>query len=274
MAGLARRSRDPVPSWYSDAMAKPSVRVTARRRELALDERGYRGWVVREEPVELQPATTALVLCDVWDHHWCRGAEERLEPLVPGIDHTARTARDLGMLVVHAPSDTMSFYADHPARARVLAAPPVAPPAERAHDDPPQPVDGSDSSDTARDPSPKSTRRWTRQHPGVSIDAERDAISDDGGALLGLYRQRGIDTVLIAGVHTNMCVLHRSFAIKQLVRWGIPVYLLRDLTDCMYNPARPPYVSHAAATEMTVHYIEQFWCPSITGAELCERAEG
>ena len=121
MPEVARRSRDPVPSWYSDAMAKPSVTVTARRRELALDERGYRDWVVREEPVELQPATTALVLCDVWDHHWCRGAEERLEPLVPGIDRTARTARDLGMLVVHAPSDTMSFYADHPARARVLA---------------------------------------------------------------------------------------------------------------------------------------------------------
>ena len=155
VAGVARRSRHPVPSWYNNAMTKPSVSVTARRRELALDERGYRGWVVREEPVELQPATTALVLCDVWDHHWCRGAEERLEPLVPCIDRTARTARDLGMLVAHAPSDTMSFYAGHPARERVLQATPVTPPAERAHEDPPPPVDGSDSSDTARDPVPQ-----------------------------------------------------------------------------------------------------------------------
>ena len=250
------------------------VRVTARRRKLALDERGYRDWRVVEQPVELQPAATALVLCDVWDHHWCRGAEERLEPLVPDIDHTARTARGLGMLVVHAPSDTMEFYAGHPARARVLEAPPVAAPAERAQDDPPQPVDGSDSSDTDPDPVPKPTRRWSRQHPGVWIDAERDAIGDDGAALLGVYRRRGIDTVLIAGVHTNMCVLNRTFAIKQMVRWGIPVYLLRDLTDCMYNPARPPYVSHAAATEMTVHYIEKFWCPSITAAELCTSGAG
>jgi len=248
--------------------------VAARRRELALDERGYRDWRVRERPVELQPARTALVLCDVWDHHWCRGAEERLEPLVPDIDRTARAARGMGMLVVHAPSDTMEFYAGHPARARVLAAAAIKPPAERDHADPPQPVDGSDSSDTDPDPVAKPTRRWSRQHPGVWIDAERDAISDDGAALLGLYRQRGIGTVLIAGVHTNMCVLHRSFAIKQLVRWGIPVYLLRDLTDCMYNPAQPPYVSHAAATEMTVHYIEKFWCPSITGRELCAGAPG
>ena len=177
------------------------------------------------------------------------------------------------MLVVHAPSDTMEFYAGHPARERVLKAPPVEPPAERAHDDPPQPVDGSDSSDTHPDPVPKPTRRWSRQHPGVWIDAERDAIGDDGGALLGLYRQRGIDTVLIAGVHTNMCVLNRSFAIKQTGAVGqFPVYLMRDLTDCMYNPARPPYVSHAAATEMTVHYIEKFWCPSIAAAELRSRA--
>ena len=87
--------------------------------------------------------------------------------------------------------------------------------------------------------------------------------------LLALYRQRGIDTVLIAGVHTNMCVLHRSFAIKQLVRWAIPVYLIRDLTDCMYNPARAPYVSHEAATELAVRYIEQFWCPSVTSEDLC-----
>ena len=65
-----------------------------------------------------------------------------------------------------------------------------------------------------------------------------------------------------------MCVLNRSFAIKQLVRWGVSVYLVRDLTDCMYNPARAPFVSHEAATELTVRYIEQFWCPSITSTEL------
>ncbi len=245
------------------------VRVTARSRKLALDTRGYRDWRVVERPVDLRPAHTALLLCDVWDHHWCRGAEERLEPLVPRIDRTARAARDRGMLVVHAPSSTMAFYADHPARARVLHAPPAAAPAERAHPDPLQPIDGGDSSDTADDRAAERTRCWRRQHAGVWIDGERDAIGDDGLEILALYRQRGIDTVLIAGVHTNMCVLNRSFAIKQMVRWGVPVYLVRDLTDCMYNPARAPYVSHAAATELAVSYIEQFWCPSVTGDELC-----
>ena len=244
------------------------LELTARRRELTVDEHGYRGWLLREEPLELDPASTALLLCDVWDHHWCRGAEERLELLLPQIDTTARAARDLGMLVVHAPSGTMQAYADHPARERVLQAPPVPVPAELPHPDPPHPIDGSDSSDTTGDRAPQSTGRWTRQHAGVWIDPERDAISDDGRELLACYRQRGIETVLLAGVHTNMCVLMRSFSIKQLVRWGIPVFLVRDLTDCMYNPAQSPYVSHAAGLELAINYIEQFWCPSVTGAEL------
>ena len=245
----------------SRGLDREPVRVTARRRELALDERGYRDWRVIERPVDLHPERTALLLCDVWDRHWCRGAQERLEPLVPRIDRTARVAREHGMLVVHAPSSTMPFYAGHPARDRVLQAPSAAAPAERAHPDPTLPIDGSDSSDTAGDPASEGTRCWSRQHAGVWIDEERDAIGDDGLELLALYRQRGIDSVLIAGVHTNMCVLNRSFAIKQLVRWGVRVYLVRDLTDCMYNPARAPYVSHEAATELTVRYIEQFWCP-------------
>ena len=248
------------------------LQLTARRRELTVDDHGYRDWRVREGSAEMVPARTALLLCDVWDHHWCRGAEERLDLLLPQIDATARVARDLGMLVVHAPSSTMQWYAEHPARARVLQAPPVPVPAERPHPDPPHPIDGSDSSDTTGDRTRENRSCWTRQHPAVWIDGERDAISDDGRELLALYQQLGIETVLLAGVHTNMCVLQRSFSIKQLVRWQIPVYLVRDLTDCMYNPAQPPYVSHAAGLELAVSYIEQFWCPSVTGEELRRRA--
>ena len=234
-----------------------------------MDEHGYRGWRLHEEPLELDPASTALLLCDVWNHHWCRGAEERLELLLPQIDATARAARDLGMLVVHAPSGTMQAYAEHPARKRVLEAPPVPVPAELPHPDPPHPIDGSDSSDTTGD-TPRSPTRWTRQHAGVWIDPERDAIGDDGRELLAYYRLRGIESVLLAGVHTNMCVLERSFSIKQLVRWGIPVHLVRDLTDAMYNPARPPYVSHAEGTRLVVEYIEKFWCPTVASRGLLE----
>jgi hypothetical protein len=70
------------------------------------------------------------------------------------------------------------------------------------------------------------------------------------------------------GVHTNMCVINRSFGIKQLVRWGLQAVLIRDLTDAMYNPAMRPYVSHREGTELVIGYIEKFWAPSVESREL------
>jgi hypothetical protein len=65
-----------------------------------------------------------------------------------------------------------------------------------------------------------------------------------------------------------MCVLNRSFAIKALATRGVHVILVRDLTDTMYNPAKPPYVSHDEGTRLIVEYIEKFWCPSVTSESL------
>lgn len=67
-----------------------------------------------------------------------------------------------------------------------------------------------------------------------------------------------------------MCILNRSFAIEQLVRLGVDVALIRDLTDAMYDPARPPYVSHEEGVRMVIECIEKFWCPTVTSAEVLE----
>ena len=60
---------------------------------------------------------------------------------------------------------------------------------------------------------------WMRQVSLIEI-AEPDAISDDGQEVYNLLAARGIDNILIAGVHLNMCVLGRSFAIRQMVTLG------------------------------------------------------
>jgi hypothetical protein len=65
-----------------------------------------------------------------------------------------------------------------------------------------------------------------------------------------------------------MCILNRSFGIKQMVRWGVNVALVRDLTDAMYNPAMSPYVSHEAGTQLVIGYIERFWCPTVVSTDL------
>lgn len=252
--------------------AESDLQLSLRRQKL-VEREGYRVWEGEHAPQTWPAEKTALILCDVWDRHTCRGAEERLEKLLPRMSEVVRRVRELGGLIVHAPSDTMGFYEGHPARRRVLDVPAVEPPADIEHDDPPLPVDATDPCDTVPDHKhPKYERGmpypWTREHPAIQIDQARDVISANGRELYSYYRHRGIEHILEMGVHTNMCILNRTFSIKQLVRWGLQPVLIRDMTDCMYNPSRPPYVSHEEATKLIVGYIEKFWCATTTSQDL------
>jgi hypothetical protein len=53
-----------------------------------------------------------------------------------------------------------------------------------------------------------------------------------------------------------------------MVRWGVEICLVRDLTDAMYNPAFSPYVSHDEGTQLVIGYIEKFWCPTTDSTGL------
>ncbi len=234
--------------------------------ELCQNSSGHTIWQAQQTDRVLQANRLAIIICDMWDNHWSRGAVEREAELIPPMNRVLASARSRGAHIIHAPSETMDFYADHPARQRILAVPIIEPPADLPHDTPPLPVDASDQgSDTGETATYKA---WSRQHPAVIIDDERDLISDNGREIYSYLQQEAIEQVLIMGVHTNMCVLNRSFAIKQMVRWGVNIALVRDLTDTMYNPAMSPYVSHAEGTRLVVEYIEKFWCPSILSEEL------
>jgi hypothetical protein len=65
-----------------------------------------------------------------------------------------------------------------------------------------------------------------------------------------------------------MCILNRSFGIKNMLRRGWRTLLVRDLTDAMYNPASPPYLSHEEGTALVVGYIEKFYCPTIDSGRI------
>lgn len=241
------------------------VRLNLRSQVLCQDERGRNVWRYRVAPVTAPAGKLALILCDMWDNHWSRGAAERCAELAVRMDEVVRAARALGAHIIHAPSECMEHYADHPARRRVLELPPVALPEAGDREDPPLPIDDSDGgSDTGEQPWWKA---WTRQHAAIGI-CDQDAIADQGEEVYRHLVYHEIERLVIAGVHTNMCVLNRSFGIKQMVRWGVPIALARDLTDTMYNPARPPYVSHEEGTRLVVEFIEKHWCPTVLSHDL------
>lgn len=215
----------------------------------------------------VDPKKTAVVVCDMWDDHWCKAAAKRCDALAKQAEPVLKACRDRGMTVVHAPSDCMDFYKDHPARKRMLTVKKAAPPKDKDVPCPPLPIDDSDGG--CDDPAPaKSHRAWTRQHAAITVDPERDYVTEDGREVYGLLKEKGLTTVVVMGVHTNMCVLGRSFAIKQMVKWGVDTLLVRDLTDAMYNPKMKPFVTHDKGTQLIIEHIEKYWCPTVESKSL------
>ena len=53
---------------------------------------------------------TALLLCDIWDKHWCQSATYRCGEIARQANQVAKSARQKGAQIIHAPSDTMEFY--------------------------------------------------------------------------------------------------------------------------------------------------------------------
>ena len=247
------------------------LKLTQRTQQLRRDDGTKHYWDVLEESVTIPAEETTLLLCDVWDTHTQRGAVMRLNAMVPRMNEVVKACRKKGVRIVHAPSDTIDFYTDHPARKRVVDCPRVNPPKDLKHDDPPLPFDReSGKSDTVDTWKKGDGYPWTREHPGIEI-ADEDAISADGTEVYSLMKHEGRRHFLIMGVHTNMCILHRTFAIKQMVKWGVDVRLVRDLTDGIYSPAKPPYVSHDEGTQLVIGYIEKFWCPTRRGERPKQR---
>jgi lysophospholipase L1-like esterase len=109
---------------------------------------------------------------------------------------------------------------------------------------------------------------WTHQIDLLRIDQETDAISDSGAEIWNLLEARGISNVILMGVHVNMCVSGRPFGLRQMVKNGKRVALVRDLTDAMYNPNRWPFVSHAEGTAKFIQYLEKRVCPTVTSEQI------
>lgn len=207
---------------------------------------------------------TAILICDMWDNHWCKGAVSRVVPLAEKMSRVIDEARARGVQIIHAPSETMDFYREAPQRLAILAVPKVEPPASLGLSDPPLPIDDSSGGCDTPD---KFYKAWTREIATLRITGN-DVISDSGPQIYSFLRQKGIRNVLFMGVHTNMCVLNRTFAIKKMTNWGIRCVLVRDLTDTMYNPKDRPQVSHEQGTELVVEHIEKYWCPSTLSPDL------
>ena len=236
-----------------------------------------------------ESSKTAVIVCDMWDSHHCVNAVRRVAQLAPRIDRFCDALRDRGVTIIHAPSSCMDAYQNHPARIRAAATPLASslpteiaswcdqiPSEERAA----YPIDQAEGGE---DDDPEDHRLWAehlesigrnprspwkRQVANISIDEKLDFISDSGTEIWSLLSARGIENVILTGVHTNMCVLGRPFGLRRLASNGKNVVLARDLTDTMYDPNAWPYASHFTGTDLIVDHIERWICPTVTSDQI------
>src|SRR4051794_34207465 len=184
------------------------LRLQLRSRVPADKGDGYEA-VVRI--ADWQPRETAMIVCDMWDHHHCPTAERRVGEIAPRMNEVVDAARKRGVLIIHAPSSCMEAYKDHPGRRRAEQAPKAAElptdiaqwcrkiPAEEKGTYPIDQTDGgcdcTTPEQTAHDEyltklgrNPKAP--WKRQVDLITIRDE-DAISDSGVEIWNLLTQRG-----------------------------------------------------------------------------------
>ena len=230
----------------SQAAETTTLKLNLRNRVEVAPE--AKRWHAITTPTEWNPQKTAIVICDMWDKHWCPNSTLRVAEMAPRMNEVVKAARLRGVFIIHCPSDTMDFYKDTPQRKLAQAAPVVETkrPLERwcridLTKESPLPIDDTDGGCDCAEPV-KNYRAWSRQIADIEIH-EGDAITESDEAYR-LMKSRGIENVIVMGVHTNMCVLGRPFSIRQLVYQGMNVALMRDMTDTMYNPSMKPFVSH------------------------------
>ena len=207
---------------------------------------------VSERALRWEVAQTAIIICDMWDTHTCSLSAQRVAAMAPRMNHVVNASRSLGVMIIHAPSDTMKHYEGTPQRLRMQRAPVASsstPILTRCPRDSAEernfPID--DTAGGCDDPILKNWTGpypWTREHPALDV-VGFDGVSDNGQEIYNFCKQEGITNVALMGVHTNICILNRSFGIRQITRLGFQVVLVRDLTDTMYDPRTRPFVSHA-----------------------------
>ncbi len=243
---------------------------------------------IRHREQTWDPSKTAVIVCDMWDLHHCKNAVKRATELAPVMNKVLIRARNHGALIIHAPSSCMEPYEDHPGRALAKNAPKADNLPEQIHEwchSIPEesavkyPIDQSDGGE---DDEKLEHEQWAKYLESIGrnprapwksqidlLDIEdQDAISDSGVEIWNLLESRGIENVILMGVHTNMCVLGRPFGLRQMAQNGKNVVLMRDMTDTMYNPAMWPYVDHYRGTALIVEYIEKTVCPTVTSDQL------
>ncbi|MCA9206928.1 MAG: hypothetical protein KDA55_01165, partial [Planctomycetales bacterium] len=67
-------------------------------------------WLTIERETTWDARATAIVICDMWDDHYCRASARRVAEMAPRMNQVIKQAREMGVLIIHSPSGCMDQY--------------------------------------------------------------------------------------------------------------------------------------------------------------------
>ncbi|MDR3181751.1 MAG: cysteine hydrolase [Planctomycetaceae bacterium] len=251
-----------------------------------LQKRDPQSGAVVSEVQHWKPKETAVIICDMWDKHWCAGATARVAEMASVMNDVITAARKNGVTIIHAPSETLQFYADHPGRKKLAqyAEKPLVQVSTAGLDTekgarfPVSAKNGGCDCDNycmdyyAYKKAHNGNIPWSREIAALTVNDD-DLISDSGSEIGSYLQEHKFKNVIIMGVHTNMCVIGRSFGLRAMKRLGLNAVLMRDMTDAMYNHRGEPFVTHFEGTALVVKYIEQYICPSMLSTDFTGKGQ-
>jgi type 1 glutamine amidotransferase len=116
----------PMPRPVLRPRPEGTIELTLRRRRETSPGSGQ--WQTLTMKKEVPAAEVGVVVCDMWDLHWCRSATERADAIAGRMNPVLESLRQAGVQIVHAPSETMDFYRGTPQLLRAQLAPKATPP--------------------------------------------------------------------------------------------------------------------------------------------------
>ena len=214
----------------------------------------------------------ALLSIGIWSSHSCYSATERIHELAERANTFIEKMRNKGCHIIHGGSYTnysckTGDWEESQLRKNIKGME-TAKLIDHGTHFPPLPIDDSDGGYDKCDKNLEYSKKTITIHPKISVDYEKDCISDYSKEILNYLYAKKIKCILVFGTHTNMCILDKPYGIKWYIRYGFPTVIVRDLCDSMYNPKMPPYIPQSESNNVMNSWLEKYVCPTIHSSEV------
>lgn len=225
-----------------------------------------------DETYVVDAETSAVIVVDMWDKHYCKTYCEWGDDLAERLSKALWRYRMAGIPVIFMNADVYSTHKSElgaillSTLSRKYRAPAVKVPSIQPGL--PQWYPGCACLDGACEKVEVTAGAWSRIHPGV--DRWLFDLIGDWNLHLGFLARSGIKTLLYAGGAANICVLNaRSFSLWQSKAYGYDTVLIGDLT-IPFLPAR----GYDESLELVLDYYRKYICPVYTNKQIVIQGEG